>query len=104
MARPLPANSAPRNGSHASVPSLAANLALAAAVDDELAPEGPGWEEGAAAPPADAPARETAALREQLTETERLLGELRKEAEQALAEQQAEFERILEEKSELIRQ
>jgi hypothetical protein len=102
MARPLPAHTTPsRNGSHGSVPSLAANLALARAEDDG-AEEVPEWPERAAAP-AGAPAGDTASPREQLAEANRLLAALRQEAEQALREQQAEFERILEEKSEIIR-
>jgi len=103
MARPLPANSSPpRNGTHSSVSSLAANLALAPADDDDLAQILPGWMDESAPPP-DPPAQENGALAEQLAEAERQLIELRKDAEEALLQQQAEFERILEEKSELIR-
>ncbi len=103
MARPLPAHPTPSpNGSHASVPSLATNLALARAEDDDAEAAGPEWQEEAE-PPADAPARENPAFREQLAGTQRLIAELKQEAEQALREQQAEFERLLEEKSELIR-
>ena len=57
MARPLPAHPAPaRNGSHGSVPSLAANLALARADDDDAEAAAPEWREEAV-PPADPAAR-----------------------------------------------
>ncbi len=103
MARPLPAHpTPPRNGSQGSVPSPAANLALARVEDEGAADADQDWPELPAPPPEPA-AHESAALREQLAEAQRLLDELRQEAEQALREQQTEFERILEEKSELIR-
>jgi hypothetical protein len=104
MARPLSSNStAPRNGSHSGASSLTADLALAPTGDDTLTQDLPVWEEERAAPATDPLSRENATLRAQLAETERLLADLRKEAEQALNDQQTECERLLEEKSELIR-
>ncbi len=103
MARPLPAHpTPPRIGNNGSIPSLAANLTLARADDDEAEVVGPDWQEGAVTP-ADPVARENAALGQQLAEAQKLIAELKQEAEQALQDQQVEFERILEEKSEIIR-
>jgi hypothetical protein len=104
MARPLSVNPASlRHANHTNGSGLADELDLAPAGSDDLAPALPGWDAEGAAPPAEDSARELAALRQQLAEAERLLTDLKQEAEQTLLEQQTEFERILEEKSELIR-
>jgi len=104
MARPLSPNSVPaRNGGPSSLAGLAAKLARTPAPDDEPASAPAAWDDETD-PTTDGPlSRENTALRVQLAETERLLAELRQEAEEAMQQQQTEFERILEEKSELIR-
>ena len=105
MARPLSLNSLlPRNGSPNALPSQTARLALAAEPHDESAAPAAAWEDEPAAAAESPDEREHAAVRVQLAETERLLADLRQEAEAALQQQQTEFERILEEKSELIRE
>jgi hypothetical protein len=105
MAKPLSTNASPArsNNGHGKLSSLAANLALAPAADD-LSDVLSGWDDEPAPPPAGPPAAAGAAADEQLARAEKMLADLKKEAEQALLDQQAEFERILEEKSGLIRE
>ncbi len=104
MARPLPSSSSPaRSNGRSTVPSLAANLTVAAAEEDGPAPALTNWNDDSAPPATEPPADEVAALREQLAQAEKLIDDLKQQAEQELLAQQAEFERVLDEKSEVIR-
>jgi chromosome segregation ATPase len=104
MARPIPTNHDGQRGSNGTNGSLSrlAELGLER-VDGADVPvcDPDNWDDDGPTPTE--LKRENAQLRKQVAEVERLLHDLKQEAEQALTEQQREFEAILEEKSELIR-
>jgi hypothetical protein len=92
-----------KNGEHTPGGRIA-EMSVDTVATEPSSAETPGWEGSAAIPDDKALLTENLQLKQQLADTERVVTELKDEAERALLEQQREYEGMLEQKSELIRE